>query len=274
MGVLDSKHKKKSAGITLLVLMLILWGIFNIGLNYLDPPPEYGIAINYGTKNFGSGETEVTTVKKVPAEQVKEEVIIEEAYTKASKDASKEDVIVQTPKDAPVIETSKEEKKDSPKKVSPTEDPKPIPKKPSENTIKAFDNLLKGDTSDGKPTGEGDDDKEANKGNKKGVLNASKYYGNSAQGGDRNYNLAGRNALSKPIEQPNCEEEGTVVVSVEVDNNGRVLKAVPGMKGTTNSAECLLKPARKAALNTTWNADPNAPSVQRGTIIYKFSLTQ
>ena len=88
-----------------------------------------------------------------------------------------------------------------------------------------------------------------------------------------NYNLAGRNVIYKPKVQPNCEEEGFVVVSIEVDNNGRVVKAVAGTKGTTNSAECLLKPAKVSALNTTWNPDPNAPSVQKGNIIYKFSLT-
>ena len=270
MALLDTKHKKKSAGVTLLVLMLILWGVFNIGLKYLDPPPEYGITINYGTTNFGSGDPEVIPLKKVSSEEVKEEITTEELGSKISKDAPKEDVIVQTQKDAPVIETSQKETE----KFSPAEDPKPSPKKPSENTIKAFDNLLKGDRSDGKPTGQGDDEKQADKGNKSGVLNASKYYVNSAQGGDQNYNLAGRNAMYKPKEQPNCEEEGIVVVIIEVDNKGRVLKAVPGTKGTTNSAECLLKPAKKAALNTTWNPDPNAPSVQRGTIIYKFSLTQ
>ena len=270
MALLDTKHKKKSAGVTLLVLVLILWGVFNIGLKYLDPPPEYGIAINYGTANFGSDDPEVTPVNKVSSEQIEEEVTSEELDQNISKDTPKEDVIAQTQKDAPVIETSQKETE----KVSPAEDVKPIPKKPSENTIKAFDNLLKGDRSDGKPTGQGDDEKEADKGNKNGLLNASKYYVNSDQSGDLNYNLAGRKVRDTPKEQPNCEEEGIVVVSIEVDNKGRVLKAIPGAKGTTNSAECLKKPAKKAALNTTWNPDPNAPSVQRGTIIYKFSLTQ
>ena len=117
------------------------------------------------------------------------------------------------------------------------------------------------------------DYKKVDKRKKQMELNASKYNLNSNKVGGGNYNLAGRNALSKPIEQPNCEEEGTVVVSIEVDKYGTVLKAVSGVKGTTNSANCLLKPAREAALRTTWNPDPNAPSVQKGNIIYKFSLT-
>jgi len=151
---------------------------------------------------------------------------------------------------------------------------KPTPKKPSNNTLKAFDNLLKGDTSDGKPIGDGDDAQEGLKGNENGDSVSKKYYGNTNKSGDPNYNLAGREALTKPKEQPNCEEEGIVVVSIEVDKKGKVIRAVSGVKGTTNSANCLLKPAREAALKTTWNADPNSPSKQKGTIIYKFSLTK
>ena len=82
----------------------------------------------------------------------------------------------------------------------------------------------------------------------------------------------GREALKKHIEQPNCQEEGTVVVRIEVDQTGKVIKAIPGVKGTTNSAKCLLEPAKIAALKTTWNASKDAPSKQKGTIIYKFTL--
>lgn len=134
--------------------------------------------------------------------------------------------------------------------------------------------MLNGGSDNGKPKGEGDDDSPGVKGNKKGDPKSSKYYGNNGSGGDSNYNLAGRNALSKPIEKPECNEEGIVVVSIEVDNTGKVIKAVPGVKGTTNTAKCLLDPAKAAALKTKWNPDPNAPNKQRGTIIYKFTLSE
>ena len=64
------------------------------------------------------------------------------------------------------------------------------------------------------------------------------------------------------------------MVSIEVDKNGKVIKAVPGIKGSTNTAPCLLGPAKQAALQTKWNADGEAPSKQKGTIIYKFSLSK
>ena len=137
-----------------------------------------------------------------------------------------------------------------------------------------MNNLLKGNSKDGENKGEGDDDNTGLKGDNKGDPKSTKYYGNNGSGGDKDYNLAGRNALSKPIEKPECNEEGIVVVSIEVDTNGKVVKATPGVKGSTNTAKCLLDPAKAAAMKTTWDADPNAPSKQRGTIIYKFTLSK
>ena len=53
MSVLDTKNKRKSAGITIAVLLLLLYLIFNYGMDYIDPPVEYGIAINYGISDQG-----------------------------------------------------------------------------------------------------------------------------------------------------------------------------------------------------------------------------
>ena len=279
MAFLDTPYKKKSTAITAVILIALLWMIFNFGMKYQDPPEEYGIAINFGTSNQGYEMPNDILPSKESLEQVQEEVQeekMEETLEDISEETIKEEVVTQTEKEAPVIEKPEEvklkeiEKKEKPKK----EKPIPEPKKPSKNTLQAFDNLLKGDTSDGNKAGEGNDTSSGLKEDKNGDPSSTKYYGNSGSSGESNYNLAGRNALSKPIEQPNCEEEGIVVVEVFVDRNGIVIRANSGAKGTTNSANCLLKPAREAALRTTWNADLNAPNKQKGTIIYKFSLTK
>ena len=259
MAILDTIHKKKASLLTLVILIVFVWGVFSFGMQYQDPPEEYGIAINFGTSDFGNKKPK-NILSNLPVQKPQEERL-EETVENIPEEINNEEVLSQTDKDAPTIQKTKDV-------------PKPIPKKPSENTLKAFDNLLKGDTSDGKPTGEGDAAQEGVKGDKNGDPASTKYYGNTGKSGDPNYNLAGREALLKPKEQPNCEEEGIVVVSIEVDKKGKVVRAVSGVKGTTNSAKCLLKPAREAALKTTWNADPNSPSKQKGTIIYKFSLTK
>ncbi len=275
--MLNTKHKKKSAVITAVILGLILLGIFNFGMQYLDPPDEYGLAINFGDSNIGNGDPVVKTKANPKVEKVEEKVDEKIEEKVLPKETIKDEVITQDTKDAPVVEKSTKKKEEKPvdekKKIEKPKD-KPKPKKPSKETQDLLNNLLKGDSKDGENNGEGNDDNSGLKGNKNGDPKSTKYYGNNGSDGDKNYNLAGRNALSKPIEKPDCNEEGIVVVSIEVDNSGKVIKATPGVKGSTNTAKCLLDPARSAALKTKWNMDPNAPSTQRGTIIYRFSLSQ
>tara|TARA_B110000902_G_C14260147_1_gene569480 strand:+ start:786 stop:1625 length:840 start_codon:yes stop_codon:yes gene_type:complete len=279
MPILDTKHKRKSAAITTIILLILLFVIFNYGMTYLDPPEEYGLAINYGDSNVGIGEPvertkRVSTPKVVEKEEVVQEEVVQELL-ETPKEIIKEEIITDdTVKDVPVVE-KKEEKKAPVKEVVNKEIPKEKPKsKPSKETQDALNNLLNGNSSDGKAKGEGDDKKEGVKGNEKGDSDSNRYYGNTGSGSGGNYNLAGRKALSKPIEQPDCQEEGIVVVRITVDKNGKVINAIPGVKGSNNTAACLLKPAKEAALRTTWNADDKAPVNQTGTIIYKFSLTK
>ncbi len=276
MPILETKHKRKSAAITAVILLLLLFVVFNYGMQYLDPPEEYGLAINFGDANVGSGEP-VEFTKKAPTPRVvAQEQEVVEKVKETPKEILKEEIITkETAEEVPVVEKVKEVTKQPVKEVVKKEVPKVVPKpKPSKETTDALNSLLNGTTSDGKATGEGDDAKEGVKGNENGDPNSNKYYGNTGGGSGGNYNLAGRKALLKPIKKPDCQEEGTVVVKITVDKNGKVISAIPGVKGSTNTAKCLLDPAKEAALNTTWNQDEKAPVSQTGTIIYKFSLTK
>jgi protein TonB len=275
MTLLNTIHKRKSAAITALILLLLIFGIFNYGMQYLDPPEEYGLAINFGDSNVGDGEPVVKSKKTTPKEVAKIATVAAKVK-ETSKETIKEEIITNdTSEKVPVLEKVKEKKETPTKEVVEKLIPKEIPKpQPSKENQDALNKLLSGKSSDGKPNGEGDDAAEGVKGKKEGDLISSKYYGNTGSGPEGNYNLAGRKAVSKPKEQPDCQEEGIVVVRITVAKNGKVMSAVPGVKGTTNTAACLLKPAKEAALRTTWNSDDAAPKIQTGTIIYKFSLTK
>jgi protein TonB len=275
MAVLDTQHKRKSALITASILMLLIFGILNFGMYYLDPPEEYGLAISFGDADLGGGAPAVKSTKTISKEVVKKAAVVAKVK-ETSKKISKEEMITNdTSEKVPVVEKVKEKKETPIKEVVEKLIPKEIPKpQPSKENQDALNKLLSGKSSDGKPNGEGDDAAEGVKGKKEGALISSKYYGNTGSGLQGNYNLAGRKVLSKPKEQPDCQEEGTVVVRITVAKNGKVVSAVPGVKGTTNTAACLLKPAKEAALKTTWNADGAAPKIQTGTIIYRFSLTK
>ena len=89
-----------------------------------------------------------------------------------------------------------------------------------------------------------------------------------------NITLNGRKVvgtIAKP--EYTAQESGTVVVTVWVDQYGNVTKAQPGAEGTTVNNSELLNSARKAAFATHFNADADAPALQKGTITYIFKLS-
>jgi outer membrane biosynthesis protein TonB len=271
MALLDTKHKQKSLAITITLVGLLLVVVFNFGMHYLDPPQEYGLAINVGDSDVGFGEPE-EEVKQNPTENETVDKIQEEFKETPTEVIQEKIVSDETSKEILVVD-KKETKKEPVKEVVKKEVQKEVPKKPSKETQDALNSLLNNNTTDGKQKGEGDDTKDGIKGKENGDPNSNKYYGNNNSDGG-NYNLSGRKALSTPKEQPDCQEEGTVVVQIEVDKNGKVINAIAGVKGSTTTAPCLLKPAKEAALKTLWNADSNAPTTQKGTIIYKFTLAK
>ena len=71
-----------------------------------------------------------------------------------------------------------------------------------------------------------------------------------------------------------CNEEGIVVVQIKVNANGQVIRATPGVKGSTNINPCLMEPAKKTALSYKWNVDENAPIEQIGYIVINFKLSE
>jgi len=290
---LNTKYKRKSATLTSVIMSLLLVAIFFFGMTYLDPPEEYGIAVNFGTSNVGSGDIQPTEPLKSTSEEnlpIEEQEEVEEIVEPESTEniaEETEDVATQNNEEAIAIKKQQDAKKKADelaKKVQLEKDriekekQVAIEKKKAEEEAKRkkLDALIGGiNNSEGTATGgEGNDSKPGDKGNINGDPNASGYYGNGGGGGNGDYNLGNRKPISRPKPDYICNEEGLVVVSIEVDVNGRVIKATAGVKGSTNTAQCLLTQAKEAALKTTWSPDAKAPSKQIGTIKYRFSLSQ
>ena len=270
MAFLDTKHKKKSFVLTLILHVLLLILLFLFGLKYLDPPLESGVAINFGTTEVGSGNQQPTQpIQTSPTESTPEEVTTEQAVVE-------EEVVTQDTEEAPVIE---EEEKPTENKETPKETPKEKPKKkptPVKSTTDALSSVINAPKNEGVAEGsEGNDKQSGDKGNPDGNPDSNNYYGvGVGLDGDGNYLLGGRKAIVKKIIVQDCNQEGTVVVDIDVDRQCNVTKAVPGVKGTNNNSKCLLDPAKEAALQTKFNSDDNAPARQIGKIIYRFSLSE
>lgn len=276
MSYLDTKHKRKSLVITIVLHLILLLLLFLVGMGIEEPENEGGIAVNFGNTEVGSGDVQPTEpVESAPAPEEVPEVVEEESSV------SDDELATQDIEDAPVIEKKKDKKPTEvkkevkePKKEKPK--PKPIEKKPDASTKNALDSFLNGPKSSGAKTGgEGNDDQSGDKGDPNGDPNAKSYYGNGkGLDGDGNYRLGGRKALNKERKIPECNETGTVVVKIVVNQSGKVVQALPGIKGTTNTAPCLMGPAKKAALATKFNSDSKAPSKQTGSIVYTFKLSE
>ncbi len=240
-------HQRKAVIATMFVMSMLLFLMYAFGMKYQDPPEEYGVAIRFGTTD---------RTRELP---------VASKYTPSnpttSEKRSNEELISQENKEAPLITKERSEPLTA-----------PMPSKEAQN---ALENLMKGNPSkQDRAEVDASNDQKGMKGKEEGISESSKYYESTGSDGDENYNLSGRKALTRPIVKPNCNEEGTVVVRIEVNKTGTVVKAVPGVKGTTNTAPCLLAPAKEAALKTKWNADGEAPTKQIGVIVYKFSLSK
>ena len=118
LSFLNTNNKRKSAAITSAIMSLLLVAIFFFGMTYLDPPEEYGIAVNFGTSNVGSGDVQPTEALKPAAseEKVVEEKI-EEVKEQLEPEVSKEiiskseDVATQDNEEAIAIKKEIEAKK-------------------------------------------------------------------------------------------------------------------------------------------------------------------
>ncbi len=294
MSSILSSDKRKS-----IVLSLLLYGTMLLILFFIRfwPPANLaeltggggggGVTVNFGDSDLGSGanyKSEVLNVK-------------EQAKQVPTKATPNEAILTQ--------ENTTEETAVIPKKEKPTrptqvikETVKPVVAKPkvSNNTNDALSSILKGANKGG----DGDDKTTGNKGKSNGSLSSNGYYGAGGSGGGNGggngagngigtgsgygagngggsgngsgYSLGNRKAISKPAPKYTCNEAGKVVVEVSVDRNGRTTNAIAGIKGTTNTAKCLLDQATIAAMNTRWDASSDAPEKQVGKIVYNFNL--
>ncbi len=267
MSLLNTIHKRKSAVKTAIVMVLLILSFFFVGMKYLDPPEEMGIEVNFGTSDVGTGDVQPMKTNDTQPQpekpQEQEEVIEEEQQETATETV--EEVITQETEEAPVV---------SPK---PTPKPKPKPKpepKPDASTSDALDNIIGAPSNtDNNSTGDGEGTGLGDQGQIDGNPYANSYYGGGSGSGS-GYGLNGRNKTSNQKFIQDCNEEGRVVVKIEVNKQGKVIKATAGVKGSTNTAACLLEPARKTALSYHFNADAKAPTKQIGFIVINFTLGQ
>lgn len=286
-------HQRNSARITTLIVLILLLLLFVVGPPYMDPPLEYGVAVNFGTSDVGSGDVQPLepirsepnpTVENTTSESVQTEES-QPAATPADKVAeqvmtadNEEAIAIKNQKKAAEIKAKQEadQKAEADRVIK--EKQAAVEKKRQEEAEKKknLDALIGGvKSSDGKAQGgEGNDNKPGDKGQRDGDPYAASYFGTPGAGsGGSNYGLKGRGRPTNSKVLPDCNEEGRVVVEIHVNRDGKVIKAIAGGQGTTG-VSCLFSAAEKTAMTYKWPSDPKAPVNQVGYVIIDFSLTQ
>ena len=269
-------------------VLLLLWFAF-AGLKYQDPPPEDGIAINFGFSDDGFGDNTqaapVTPPPPAPETPVEETPPVqEEVVTQDVEDAP----VIEEPKEEPKKETPKEPVKEQPKetpKETPQPDPEPEPDpQPTEEELerqRKADRLTRmfNTNNKGSGSGEGETQGGGDQGDPNGDPLSPNRTGNGGIGNNGQYWMSGK-PIAIPKPETGCNYQGVVVIKIAVNAQGQVFEAelapnnqIPAglAKSNFGSNTCLVQKAKVAAKNSKWS--PDQGNLRRvGFIVYRFEL--
>lgn len=234
----ENKRKIISGGVTILVHIIIILLLLVFGLPYQDPPPpELGVEISAG---------DLTDVGNAMMGEVGGEETQEQTSEAVNTD---EDSYVTSNEKAPISA-----KKNPPKRENAKKDTKPA----VENDA-MFPGKKK---SNGNGTGSGTGYGAGENGTGGGGN------GTNATGGG--FYLKGRSAKALPQPKSNKNDVGNVVVDIKVDQEGNVIEARAGARGTTLMNTNIWRVCEQAAKKSKFSANEDAQEVQKGTITYHF----
>ena len=222
----------------LLILCLLL-----MGLRYPDPPPpELGVEMDMGEFSDVGTDSE-------HAAEGGEDLSSESSY---ANDDNNE--LTQQSEDVPL--TSKKTPSPTKNKKKPKDNVKPQSEetKIDQNALFTKGRVKKGS---GGSTGVGE--------------GSGKGSGGEGGGSGISFSLAGRGSKSLPLPTATSSENGSIVVEIRVDQEGNVVSAKAGARGTTLwEDKNLWRLCEQAAKDSKFTAKPDAPELQPGKITYIF----
>jgi periplasmic protein TonB len=301
----QEEQEKKNKKIALLYttgIQVVLFALlfFIVAWRAPDPPlPEYGIELNFGMDDQGSGDVQPETPvgnegkKQEPIEESKPEVKEEaepvkeqiEEDVKPVEPKPVEEQIVSKVESPVVVKEKKEEVKPIEKPVEKPEEKKVEPKvvekpkveeKPKVNPDAVYKPSTQQSTSDnkgtsdkeGKPGNQGDDPgKTGDKGSPEGTLDAKALYGKAGGGaGGSSLDLSGWTWNEKPNPNVPNNESGRLVFEIKVDSNGDIVSIKTLERSVSSEAEQI---CRRAVEKLTFNkTGANVPEISTGRITF------
>ena len=281
-------EEKKNRTIALAVAtgfqaLLLLLFFFLVAWRRPDPPlPEYGIELDFGLDNTGSGQTpepEPTPVVEEAVEQAETEVeevtevevdvpepeveeVMEAEVTEPQPEPVEEVVAETQVEESPaVVEEAKEEVKEVIAKPEPKPVPKPTPKEES---------MYPGKTK--KASNQGDDaDEVGDKGKEDGKIDERAIYGARGSADGASLQMAGWNWDNIPRPNDSSNENGRVVFEVTIDDQGEIIgvKTIEKTVSPTVERQYRLAVEQLTFSTTSDNVRPAPTSTGRITFIIR-----
>jgi outer membrane biosynthesis protein TonB len=275
----DYAHREKknriigisvSVGLHILLLLLFLW--VTAWQEPYPPLPEYGIELNMGMDNQGSGNEPVAAqenqeVEETPAEEVQETV---EEQIEETTDSEVEDVVEEVAEPAEEVVEEAVTDQEAPVKVedSPTEKTQETPKKEvqeeKKEEPKANPNALF--PGDSKSQGETKDQK-GDQGNPEGEIDAKAMMGPQGGGSGSKLEMSGWKWDSPPRPDDRSEQSGKIVFEIRVDSNGEVI-SVRTMEKTVSSEVVEIYKDEVEKLSFSRTPGSTAAPQSKGTITF------
>ncbi len=272
--------------VLLLFVFLVAWRAPN------PPLPEFGIELNFGTSNRGTGDIQPQTkpaaaetteeakpdapeeIVAEPEEEVSEETPVQEAEeitgpVEATPDQARvpEEVapVTETPTPAPVKEPE-EKPVEKPKVMPEKETPKPpkvlYPGKKEGAAGTSGDKNTPAAANQGdQPAATGD------QGDPQGNVDARSLYGNAGGGGGTSLEMTGWMWDSKPDPEEDTSESGKIVFEVIIDDRGEVISARP-VNYTVSASLMKIYQAEVERLTFTQTSPGAAPPTTKGRITF------
>ncbi|HLW20794.1 MAG TPA: hypothetical protein VKX33_10735 [Cyclobacteriaceae bacterium] len=298
----EAENKRKAMIITAVINVLVLVAIFFIVVwrQPVPPIPQYGLELNLGFTEEGSGNTQTTAPPAVseapnteapapgePAPEISEAAVpVAQPETKAAKPTpseSKSSFETKSAVPSPIkgAEKTSEAVKES---TVPKEASKPVAKpaeKAAEETVQKAEEKPKVDpraifgaggtagtsrqpasgSNQGTSTRSGDEGNPAGTIDGRSIMQSGK--GNAGDGAGYNLDLAGWDFSSRPAISDNVStRNGQIVFQITVDDNGRIVQAIPLTYNVSNE---VLAYYRGVVNKLTFKRQSGNPSAEYST---------
>lgn len=243
--------------------VLLLCFIF-FGLSTPLPlPEEEGVLVNLGFTEQGMGQRQPLTSSPPPT-QPQPASASEASEDIATQDSQESIALPESPRDREQPrEDTREPQQPSQETAQEQTQPEPEPQVDPRALFPGRDRQ----TTESQNQGDGTE--AGNQGRPDGSTDGTGTQGGGLGSGVE-FSLGGRGANHLPLPEYTTQSQGRVVVSIWVNRNGEVTRAVAGARGTTTSDQILWNQAEQAALKARFDRKSDAPHEQQGTITYNF----